>query len=145
MGAPAQPPSPGDTRRVDEGAGRPAGRRVACPAPSIKLTQNDANETINAVKATETAIMQMNEIQSGIAAATEQQSATAAEISENVEQAAKGTGEIAAGITGVAACAEQTQTGATDVARSAEHLLSFAEELNKLVSGFKTADTKSAA
>jgi len=106
----------------------------------IQAIQTSASDTCEAIGETAKIIMDINDIQAGIAAAVEEQSATANEISENVSFAAKGTGEISSGTDSVADFAGQTQKNASDMAVSAESLSTLAKDLHLLVADFKTSD-----
>ena len=102
----------------------------------IDSIQGDARSAVAAIGEVSTVINQINDISYTIASAVEEQTATTAEISRNVAQAAKGSGDIAQNITGVASAARQTTQGATETQRSAADLNSLAGELKSLVAQF---------
>jgi methyl-accepting chemotaxis protein len=80
---------------------------------------------------------EINELQATIAAAVEQQSATAGEIGRSVDQISAGTGQIAENISGVAVAAGSTSDGAGVTQQSASELAKTATELNELVGTFR--------
>jgi methyl-accepting chemotaxis protein len=82
-------------------------------------------------------IVQINDYQSTIASAVEQQSATAREIGLSGSDAARGSAEIARNITAVAQASQQaaegagnTQTAAAELARMASHLQRLVEQFH---------------
>jgi len=79
----------------------------------------------------------MNDYQTTIAAAVEEQTATTNEMSRNVAEAATGSSEIAANITGVAEAAETTNGGVEESRRAAEDLARMSGELSQLVGQFR--------
>ena len=79
----------------------------------------------------------INELQTAIAAAVEEQSATAAEISRNVAQVSSATGDIAQNITGVAEAAGSTAHGADVAQQSAGELAALAGRVHGLVETFR--------
>jgi len=100
----------------------------------IEAIQSDTRSAAAAIATISSIISQIYEIQSMIAAAVEEQTATTNEISRNIAQAARGSSEIAMNITGVATAARQTSVGATDTKKSAAELSRMAGELQALVS-----------
>jgi methyl-accepting chemotaxis protein len=99
----------------------------------IEAIQNDTRSAATAITTISSIISQIYEIQSMIAAAVEEQTATTNEISRNIAQAARGSSEIAMNITGVATAARQTSAGASDTQVSATELSRMASELQALV------------
>ena len=102
----------------------------------IETIQGNTRSAVTAIAQIGSIITQINEIQSTIATAVEEQTATTNEIARNVSEAARGSGEIAQNITGVATAAQSTSGGASDTARAALELSRMAAELQKLVSAF---------
>jgi len=78
-------------------------------------------------------INQINDIQTSIASAVEEQTATTNEISRSVAEAAQGTNEIASNIADVARAAREATVGAGKALKSAESLALTAADLQKLV------------
>jgi methyl-accepting chemotaxis protein len=104
----------------------------------IGAIQTDAKSAAAAIKTISGIIGQVNDIASTIATAVEEQSATTSEMSRNVTEAAKGSGEVAKNITGVATAAQSTSAGAGDSQKAAQQLAKMSTELRELVAQFKT-------
>jgi methyl-accepting chemotaxis protein len=102
----------------------------------IETIQGDTQSAVSAIAEISEIINKINDIQSTIASAVEEQTATTNEIGRNVTEAAKGTSEIAENITTVATAAEETTTGATNTQKAASELSAMANELKKVVSQF---------
>jgi len=103
----------------------------------IAAIQSDAKGAVDAITMITGIIGQVSDISSTIATAVEEQSATTAEMSRNVTEAAKGSGEVAKNITGVAQAAQNTSHGATESQRAAQSLAQMSTELRELVGQFK--------
>jgi methyl-accepting chemotaxis protein len=82
-------------------------------------------------------IIQINDYQSTIASAVEQQSATAREIGLSGAEAARGSAEIARNITSVAQASQQAAEGAGNTQKAAAELARMAAELQRLVEQFQ--------
>jgi methyl-accepting chemotaxis protein len=109
-------------------------------AQRIESIQGDAQEAVAAIAQITSIIEQINDIQSVIAAAVEEQAATTSEIGRSVTEAATGSAEIARSITGVAEAAQGTTQGATETHRAAEQLARLSVELLGLVGRFRTKE-----
>ncbi len=103
----------------------------------IEAIQGDTNGAVEAISQISAVINQINDIQTSIASAVDQQTATANEISRNITEAAKGSSEIAQNITSVAQAAKSTSMGANDTQRAADELARMAAALQKLIAQFK--------
>ena len=103
----------------------------------IDAIQTDTAAAITAIDQIGSVIGEINDTQTTIAGAVEQQSATTSEIGRNVTEAASGSTEIARNITGVATAAEATTGSAGDTQRAADDLARMADELRQLVSQFQ--------
>jgi methyl-accepting chemotaxis protein len=99
----------------------------------IEAIQADTKGAVDAIAQIGTIIAQINDIQSTIASAVEEQTATTAEISRNVGEAALGSREIAQNVMGVAQAARSTTEGAAKTKSSADELSRMAAELQRLV------------
>ncbi len=75
-------------------------------ARRVDAIQGDTGEAVTAIDAISTIIARINDYQLTIASAVEEQTATTAEMSRGVAEAATGAGEIANTISGVAAAAD---------------------------------------
>jgi methyl-accepting chemotaxis protein len=102
----------------------------------IEAIQADTRGAVSAIARISQIINQINDIQTTIASAVEEQTATTSEISRNVDEAARGSSEIAQNITGVATAATNTSSGSADTQRAAAELSRMATELTRLVSRF---------
>jgi len=102
----------------------------------IETIQQDTRSAVLAIGQISQIITQINDIQVTIASAVEEQTATTNEISRNVADAARGSGEISHNIVGVARAAQSTSSGASDTERAATELSRMASELQDLVSKF---------
>ena len=99
----------------------------------IEAIQGDTKSAVVAIAQIGTIISQINDIQSTIASAVEEQTATTTEISRNVGEAALGSREIAQNVMGVAQAARSTTEGAANTKASADELARLAVELQRLV------------
>ena len=99
----------------------------------IDAIQSDTKGAVEAIAQIGTIISQINDIQSTIASAVEEQTATTAEISRSVSEAALGSREIAQNVMGVAQAARSTTEGAANTKGSADELARMAVELQRLV------------
>ena len=104
---------------------------------NIATIQSDAQEAVTAIGEITSIIRQINDIQTVVAAAVEEQAATTSEIGRSVSEAASGSDDIARNITGVAETARGTTQGAAETHRSAEELARLAGELLALVGKFQ--------
>jgi methyl-accepting chemotaxis protein len=98
--------------------------------------QEDINGAVGAIGEIAEVIDRISEIQTSIALAVEEQTATASEISRSINEAAHGTSEIAEHALQVAQSAQVTADGAGATRQAAEDLSSMADELKKLVAEF---------
>jgi methyl-accepting chemotaxis protein len=103
----------------------------------IEAIQTDTNGAIQAIVQIADIIGRINDLQSTIATAVEEQTATTNEISRNVAEVAKGTSDIAKSIGIVATNAQTTTIGASNTSQSANELNRMAVDLQKVVSQFK--------
>lgn len=99
----------------------------------IEAIQADTQSAVDAIGQIGMIIGQINDMQSTIASAVEQQTATTAEISRNVGEAALGSREIAQNVMGLAQAAHSTTAGAANTKSAAEELARMAVELQHLV------------
>ena len=103
----------------------------------IQAIQKDTQGAVGAIGEISSVINQINDISNTIASAVEEQTATTAEISRNVSDAASGSDEIARNISGVAKAAQDTSAGIGRNQAAASELANMASELQKLVNRFK--------
>jgi len=103
----------------------------------ITAIQTDTKGAVDAIGTISGVISQINDISGTIATAVEEQSATTNEMTRNVADAAKGSGEISHNIEGVAQAAQGTSSSAQESQKAANQLAEMAEQLNNLVGRFK--------
>jgi methyl-accepting chemotaxis protein len=102
----------------------------------VEAIQRDSKGSIDSIRQIGAIVNRIHEIQTAIASAVEQQTATTGEISRSMAEAAKGSSEIARNIVGVARAAQGTTSGANETRLSAEGLARMAGDLERLVSQF---------
>jgi methyl-accepting chemotaxis protein len=107
----------------------------------IAAIQSHSEEAVAAIREIGVIIEKINDIQSIIAAAVEQQASTTRSISEAAHEAAAGSAEIAAHITQVSTAAKGTQDGATKTEAAAHALARLSEELAYIVAQFLTSSS----
>jgi len=102
----------------------------------IEAIQADTRGAVGAISEIADVIGRINEIQTSIASAVEEQTATTNEIARSVTEAATGANGIAADVTQVAGAADDTRQGAHNTLQSATELATMAAELKALVARF---------
>ena len=103
----------------------------------ITAIQADTKGAVEAIETITGVISQINDISGTIATAVEEQSATTNEMSRNVTEAAKGSGEITQNIHGVAEAAHSTSASAQESQKASQELAELAFKLRKLIEQFK--------
>jgi len=107
---------------------------------NIAAIRADTQDAVGAIGQITSTIHQINDIQTMIASAVQEQAATTNEIARSVGEAAAGSNAIAGSITGVADAAQDTNRGAAETHRSAESLAQIANELLALTRQFRLTD-----
>ena len=109
----------------------------------ISGIQTATREAVAAIEVITKTISRINEVNSGVASAVEEQGAATQEIARNVEQAAAGTQEVSSNISGVSqaandtgAAAEQIRSAAGELSQQSETLRS---EVEKFLANVRTA------
>ncbi|MEH2076005.1 MAG: methyl-accepting chemotaxis protein [Nostoc sp.] len=102
----------------------------------IEAIQTDTKAAVQAITQITDIINQINDFQSTIASAIEEQTATTNEISRNIAEAAKGTSDIAKNIAVVALNTQSTTIGTSNTLQAATELSRMAVDLQKVVSQF---------
>ncbi len=103
----------------------------------IAAIQQDTKGAVDAIGTITQVISTINDISGTIATAVEEQNATTNEMTRNVANAAKGSGEIAHNIEGVAQAAQGTSNSAQESQKAANELAEMAMQLRTLVGQFK--------
>lgn len=104
----------------------------------IEAIQGDSRGAVNAIGEITEIIGRINEIQNTIATAVDEQTATTTEITRNVAEAARGATDISENIGKVAQAAGSTTQVIGKSVESTRELADLAEELQTIVSRFKT-------
>jgi methyl-accepting chemotaxis protein len=102
----------------------------------IEAIQSDTQGAVAAISEIVEVIDRINEIQTTIASAVEEQTATTNEIARSVTEAAAGANGIAEDVTQVASAAEDTRQGSQNTLQSATDLAGMAAQLKDLVRRF---------
>ncbi len=103
----------------------------------IAAIQRDTEVAVKAVGDISQVIEQINDIQTNIACAVEEQTATAQDMSANVSRAARSGSTISSNVGDVSEAANATKANAADAKRAAESLSAMADELRGLVNRFR--------
>jgi methyl-accepting chemotaxis protein len=106
----------------------------------VEAIQSDTRAAVEAIGEVSAIIGRINDFQTTIASAVEEQTATTNEMSRNVAEAATGSTEIASNISGVASAAQTTSSGVTQSQAAANELARLATELQQLVNQFRFED-----
>ncbi len=122
-----------DLARLTMRSSEDIGRRLS----SIQAETGHAVEAISQIT---DIIDQINEMQTAVASAVDEQAITTKEIGHSIADAATGSSDIAANIVGVADAALGTSRGAAATQQSADELARLAAELLTLVRQFQLAE-----
>jgi methyl-accepting chemotaxis protein len=102
----------------------------------VETIQGDSGEAAQAIGRIGTVVGRINDLQTLIAAAVEEQTATTSEMGRNVIEVAGSSADIATNIAGVATAVQVTTAEVTQAQRNAEGLARTSGELRELVAGF---------
>ena len=102
----------------------------------IGSIQADSGAAVTAIQEITGVIDQINDFQTTIASAIEEQTATTNEMSRNVAEAAAGTGQIAENITTVATATQATSAGMAEAGRAINGVAQLSTDLHALVKRF---------
>jgi methyl-accepting chemotaxis protein len=106
-------------------------------ARRVAAIQSDTESAVVAISEIGGIIARINEYQTTIAAAVEEQTATTSEMNRGVSEAAAGSAEIAANIVSVAAAAQLTTESVTESQRASEELARMSSGMQAVVSRFR--------
>ena len=106
--------------------------------------QEDTANAEQALQQITEVISQINESQTVIAAAVEEQTATVNEISHSVQSAAEGSANIAADVENIATAALQNSKELEQISTTMQTVLGISTNLAQAASGFKVDDTPTA-
>ena len=102
----------------------------------VTAIQADSSDVVVAIERIEATIARINDIQTTIASAVEEQTATTSEMGRSLAEAAAGSAEISAGIVAAAAAAEQSSAQAQNSADATRGLSTLSEQLEATVRQF---------
>ena len=102
----------------------------------VQSIQGDTSEAVEAIGQITDVVAQINDLQTAIASAVEEQTATTNEISRSVAEAAQGSGDISRGVVSVAQAAEDTSRMSSQTWSAADELSKMADDLEELVDRF---------
>lgn len=105
-------------------------------AKRVETIQTDAQGAVSVIGQIEEVVQRINEFQSTIASAIEEQTATTNEMVRNVADAASGSNGIAADIEGVATSAGQSAAVMSSVSASVDELNALSQDLRDRVASF---------
>jgi len=117
---------------------RETARATETITAQVQTIQADTQAAVTAISEIGDVIARINQIQTTIASAVEEQTATTGEMSRGVTAVATGSASIAEGLNGVAHSAEQTTSSAIATENAASQLAHTAEELEAIVARFHT-------
>ncbi|BAL90515.1 putative methyl-accepting chemotaxis protein [Actinoplanes missouriensis 431] len=103
----------------------------------VQAIQADTESAVAAITRIGEVIERINQFQTTISAAVEEQTATTAEMNRNVATAAAGSAEIASNVSHVSSAAEQSRAAVASGQQAAAELAALAGDLNDLVGRFQ--------
>ncbi|GIF01953.1 methyl-accepting chemotaxis protein [Paractinoplanes rishiriensis] len=103
----------------------------------VQAIQADTAGAVSAIQEVSRIIAQINNYQTTIASAVEEQTATTSEMNRSVAEAADGSGQIAANIDDVAALARTSSELVSQSEQAAHELSDISRELRELVASFR--------
>ena len=102
----------------------------------VDAIQGDTSRAVDAIREIGAIITRINDIQTVIAGAVEEQTATTNEMSRNLSGAARGSSDINDNIAGVARVAQATSESTENSGKATAELARMASDLRRLVSRF---------
>ncbi|MFI7546483.1 methyl-accepting chemotaxis protein [Actinoplanes sp. NPDC049599] len=102
----------------------------------VTAIEEDTARAVAAITAITATIAKVNDYQTAIAAAVEEQAATTAEMARNISEVATGSQDIALGITAVSGAVDSTRSAVSVSHRAADELSTTAHRLTGLVGRF---------
>src|SRR4051794_15221150 len=112
-------------------------RATADIGQRIEAIQSDAGGAVGAIGEISQIIQRINDYQTTIASAVEEQTATTNEMSQNVGVAAESSQKVSSNIGGVARAASSTTSGVREAQKAAGELAQMSSELQRLVDRFR--------
>ena len=106
-------------------------------ARRVAAIQSDTESAVVAISEIGEIIARINDYQTTIAAAVEEQTATTSEMTRGVAEAAGGSADIAANIVAVATAAQLTTESVTESQRASKELARMSSDVYAIVSRFR--------
>jgi methyl-accepting chemotaxis protein len=103
----------------------------------IVAIQNDITNAVGAIENISGVIARIDQFQTTIAAAVEEQTATTQEIGRNIAQAATGSSDIARNVNSMASTAQTTREGISQSRTATDQVAQMSTELQRLASQFR--------
>ncbi len=103
----------------------------------VTAIQQDTGGAVEVINRISEVIAQINDFQTTIASAVEEQTATTGEMSRSIGEVAAGSNRIASNINDVSTASGATVSGVNQTREASEEVSRTAEELRALVGGFK--------
>ncbi|MFG1610111.1 methyl-accepting chemotaxis protein [Actinoplanes sp. NPDC049265] len=103
----------------------------------VTAIQQDTGGAVEVITRISEVIAKINDYQTTIASAVEEQTATTAEMSRSISEVASGSGRIAANISDVSNASATAVQGVNQTRQASSEVARAAEDLRSLVSGFK--------
>jgi len=103
----------------------------------VEAIQNDTASAVSAIAEAFRVISQLNEFQTTISAAVEEQTMTTSAMNASVEEAAAGSANIADNISGVAGAARATTASVAESQEAVRELSGIAQQLETMVGQFR--------
>jgi methyl-accepting chemotaxis protein len=122
--------------RAGEGRAAPTGGAPEDISRGVESIQSDTRRAAQAIAGIAEVIGRIDQLSGSVAAAMEQQSAVAREISRNVVEASDGTREVSRNVEGLSGAAGQVGTAAAEVSTAVRALASQSTTLDAAVRDF---------
>ncbi len=103
----------------------------------VEAIQGETLNVVTAIAEITSVIEQISDLQTSVAGAVEEQSATVAEINRNISEAATGSGEILDRVKAVAEATRQTNQGVSTTSSSAGELAALSSDLTQAIAHFQ--------
>ncbi|WP_239117795.1 methyl-accepting chemotaxis protein [Paractinoplanes ferrugineus] len=115
------------------------GRATEDISNRVQAIQNDSAGAVSAIAEIQAVIGQINEFQTTIASAVEEQTATTNEMVRNVSAAAAGAAEISHSVSDVSDATQNTAAAVTEAQQTTAELARMGNDLQRIVTQFRVA------
>jgi methyl-accepting chemotaxis protein len=103
----------------------------------VTAIQQDTSGAVDVISRISEVIAKINDFQTTIASAVEEQTATTGEMSRSISEVASGSSRIAANISDVSSASASAVHGVTQTRQASDEVARTAEQLRTLVGAFK--------